>query len=859
MQRPVRVLAVLALASSVSACSCGGDDPEDADLAIELPGLSAPVMAYTDAEGVTHLKCETDDDCVAAEGYVHASQRFFQMDLRRRLARGRLSLLAGSVTVETDKEWRRIMTSRDGRPLEEVALEGADARTVAALEAYSRGVNAWLADAREERNGATLAIEYDFALIDKEGALTTEWEPLDSAACALPLVRELSDTSDFEIALGEVYATLAPEVARDLFGMTTPSPSTTLARTDRALGPSAPRVTRGAPPRGGAPSDGAAVRARLAPVRALLAEARGERGLERLGKVGSNNWVVGPSKAGGKALLANDPHLALSHPAIWYMVHLDAVSEGSGTLDIAGMSFAGLPGIILGQNADIAWGATTTYFDQSDIYVETMNGAGDAVVFDGEEVPVIAVDYEIGVSFDDPVPFPVKVVPHHGPILSEDEDAGTALSMRWTGHDISTDLNFLFALATATSVAEAKVALETVTTLSQNFVVIDRGGAIGWFPYNRLPKRPWASEALAPWLPLPGDGSAEWDGYYGLDELPQAEDPANGFVATANNDMTGALADGDPSNDDGPLQFFADPGFRHERIVQRLEERDDHDLASMQAIQADVHSLPGERITPTLLADAATVTLDADAELARAALAAWDFECPSGLADHDPDGEPAADAAARASAAGCAAFHVVMAKLRHLVFDDDTDAVDLPALDGALLNAFLAADRLSRAYWDDLSTDMVTETRADIVAAALSQAGAFLKDELGPTVDAWLWGRIHTIALRADLFDQAGVTDYNTADFARGGGAYVIDVGDPEDELHDEYAMSHGSSIRWTCEAAEAGVACAYELPGGQRHHPDSPWFDDLFAAWLDNTPTPMERDLEVLRAASLETIRFQN
>src|SRR5690606_12151442 len=217
-----------------------------------------------------------------------------------------------------------------------------------------------------------------------------------------------------------------------------------------------------------------------------------------------------------------------------------------------------------------------------------------------------------------------------------------------------------------------------VTTVGQNFVVIDRDGHIGWFPYNRLPTRPWASAELPPWLPLPGDGSAEWGEPIPYSELPQAMDPPAGFIATANNDMTGALADGDPTDDGYPfMQSFVDIGYRHQRIVDLLDATEQHDLASMQAIQADVRSLVGEAVAPEVVEALDGEELEPAGQAVVDALAAWDYQCPTGLAASDPDAPPAEDAAELASARGCAAFHVLWPHLRELTFGDELDAADV--------------------------------------------------------------------------------------------------------------------------------------------------------------------------------------
>lgn len=841
---PLALLSLAAPAGCGDDLSAAGDGGAGTDggpaQTIHIDGLDGPTQVYADQNGILHIQCTTDHDCFAAEGYFHAAHRFAQMDLRRRLGRGRLSELAGNVTLATDEQWRMMMLTRDGHSLAQQLLDAADPATRASLEAYSDGVNAWLADLAANRNGAELSQEYTFPLLDRT-AIQTPWEPIDSVGCILPLLAQLTDQSAEEIELGNVVAALGPDVAGDLFTEKPAVSSPVLAPATVARG----HVRRARHLRLRR-SIARSAAARMRAARHLLALAlalagRPHPSLER-GARGSNNWVVSPSHGGGMALLANDPHLPLSHPAIWYLVHLDAVTHGTGTVHAAGVSFPGLPGIVLGQNQDIAWGATTTYFDQVDVYVETLDPSGTGVMFEGQDVPFIQVQQTFQVSGRDPVQNTVLVVPHHGPVVAIDQDAGTALTVRWTGADATTDINLFTRLMTAGSVDEAKAALESSTTVGNNFVVADRAGHVGWFPYNRLPTRPWASAARPPWLPLPGDGSAEWGDYIPYADLPQAEDPAAGFLATANNDMTGALADGDPTNDgQDAIQRFVAPGFRHQRIVERLAAAAELDLSDMQSIQGDVLLGVGRATTPAILAAVSGATLDADAQAVALALTDWDDQCPTGLEGDDPDSPASTDATVLAEARGCAAFHAVWGRLSDLTFGDELAAagVQHTALDSALVLALTQPDALSQSYWDDVSTGAV-ETEADTVAAALSEAGALLRQKLGDDPNDWLWGRLHTVTLRADLFDAAGVSDFNSPTYARDGGLYTVNVGNPSNPEGGSFDMRAGASMRLACAAGSEAVTCTIELPGGERHLRDSPFYDNLLPGWLDNQPIPL-------------------
>ena len=823
---------------------------ETFDQTVSVPDLDGKVSAYFDNRGVLHAECSTDADCYAAQGYFHAAHRFFQMDLRRRLARGRLSELAGPILLDTDERSRTVLATKTGGRIEQSLWDNATPKTKAAIEAYTRGVNAWIDDLRNERNGAALSAEYDFSIIDKTNI--ANWDVLDSAACFVPLMDQLTNRAGSDLLAAEAVALLGADVAADLFGQQTPSASTILEQ---------PK-TKAAIPAKDARRAAQQQQATMSKFLSVIKDAK-RMGTKVSGsdEVGSNNWVVAPSLGNGKALLANDPHLALSNPSIWYMNHLDAKTNGEGNLHIAGASFVGLPGILFGQNENIAWGVTTTFFDQSDVYLETLNAAGTAVIFNGEEHPLINVDYEYKVSGAEPVTRRAQYVPHHGPVLSIDTDAGVAVSLRWAAQDATTDLNFLTEIWEASTTEEARVALLNVTSPGQNFVVIDTAGSIGWYPYNNVPSRPWR-ETIPAHLPLPGDGSAEWDGYLDYADLPQATNPPTGYIATANNDMTGAMLDGDPANESQlALQSHVADGYRHERIAQRIEARDDHDVESMQDIQADTHSLYGERVTALLTSDLDNaLILSADAAKLRDILKVWDYKCPSGFDNTDPANPVAStDAATIASSQGCAAFHVLWSRLRLATFQDELDdaGAELPLRHQAMALALLRPDDLSQTYWDDVSTVLV-ETKADIVVAAAEAAATFLVAELGSDESNWRWGALHTLTLRADLFDGAAVPDFNSDAFINDGALSTVDVASPINDIRNNYAHSAGASTRLTCSADASGVACNHELPGGQRHHRSSNFYLSLLEKYLANEPSALGFSIVDARASAAESVRVE-
>lgn len=826
----------------------GGDGGEGGGVVpdgLSIPGMDGPVTVRFDARSQLNVDCTTDADCFAVQGYYHASHRFIQMDIRRRFVRGTLSEMVGVATLDTDKENRFRIAGRSGERVEERMWAQASPETREAVEAYTRGVNAWLYDYRNGRNGAVLNDEYEFALINKDAI--TDWTPEDSAACILALIQQLTDHSGIEIGAGASFAAYDPALAADFFGLV-PATSATVLPTSKA-----------GPQRAFEPWQLDSIHARMLQAQSLFAQVpQDPQAREKLSAGGSNNWVVGPQRsADGRALLANDPHLALSNAAIWYLVNLDAKTNGTGDIHIAGASFAGLPGVVLGQNEDIAWGATTTYFDMADVYIETLSADGTGVIFNGETVPFVEQVHTFKVDKADDVNETRLYVPHHGPVVAIDREAGTAMTIKWTGQDASTDLNFIQAINRASSVDGAKAAIgATVTTVGQNFVFIDREGGFGWFPYNTIPNRPWASAELPSWLPLPGDGSAEWEGYLPADQVPQAQNPATGYIATANNDMTGALRDGDPTNDGLPmLQHYVANGFRQAQVQARIEAEATHTVESMQSIQSDVYSLMGAQVVPAMLALVAEAELTDDAQKVAGALAAWDFQCSTGLAGTDPEGEKGGDAAA---SIGCTAFHATWPNLVRAAFLDDL----VPELGGApepsaLVRLLLRPEGLQYAgdYWDDRSTEDVVETAQMQMAKALDDAGIYLAEEMGADVDDWRWGRVHTLTLRADLFDAAGVESFNSEAVANDGGLFTVDVANPRGIYQNNFSHSAGASMRFACGAGADGVDCTIELPGGQRLFRDSPNYLDYFENWLTNTPVPLLFKADDVSAAATETL----
>jgi penicillin amidase len=843
---------------------------------VHIGGLTAPVRAVYDEFGFLHINAKTDEDAFATLAYFHAANRFFFMDFLRNAIRGTLGKMINAPgMVDRDVVSRTFFATPQGDPLPEKLVSQMDPATKAAVDAYTRGVNAWLADMRASRNGATLTPEYAIASKD-----IRDWEPADSMAVALFSLNDLSNNAQAEITLGQVAqkaAALAPtkpavaKALQDLYldfrptfdAFTVPAASTRSARLDRK--------TKKPNARSAAQES----------VLALAGERLGTLPKTAGGETGSNNWVIAGNRTRtGRPMLANDPHLALTNPSIWFPVEIDGKTGGTGTYHAAGGSFPGLPTIQTGHNESIAWGVTVAYWDLSDVYLEQLNG-GTNVMFNGKPVPIVTKNVDL-VDQGKTVTKTLAWVPHHGPIVSLNLVANTAVSIRWRGHDGSTDPQAFVALGRANSIEEAKAALGAVTTANQNFVIADKQGRIGYFPYSKVPIRAWAAPApgSSPYFPLPGDGTREWGPPVALTDIPQLQDPPAGFIATANADITGAFKNGDPltpAPGNKPIQTTARAdGTREQRILEVLGANGTaNTIDSMRALQGDTKSLIAQTIVPRLTQAAAAkpeggFTMDAQTSAVVAALQAYQaggtYTCPSGIDGPDPKTSPKSTAADQVrDSVGCTAFHTALYALFDAAFGDELSdpavalgsPLDIPNQTVPVLMRSLRNDTYdpkAETFWlDEKVTDHAT-TRTEILQRALTKAGTVLAS-LGGT-DDWRWGKVHTLTLRSPL-SQPALRTFDSATYATPGGLFTVNVANPAAANIDkvsattplDFSHTNGPSIRTLIEVGTDTPHMKIELPGGEDLHRDSPFYNNMVPRWITNTPVDFAFGADAVKA----------
>jgi len=872
-----------ALAVALTAASCASNN---ADVQGGT-GLSALVEVSYDQAGIPHVDAQTENDAAYALGYLQARDRFSQMDLFRRLARGRLSELIGPLGRDNDVLFRTLFTARTEEPAShsrriEVGIAAALRPEIRALGLRFRdGVNRWLEDLRNGRNGAALPGLYrDLGFAAQDLA---PWELEDSLAVGRLQAWLLSGSLDEDILAGELLSSGGPaDLLADLTrhaqafpSQTLPPPASAPMREGMVAAPTAP------------PPQLAAARRSLASARQLLARVwnpvvRGER-------AGSNNWALRPSRsATGNTLVANDPHLSLSNPANFHLGHVLLPDRS-----VAGVFFPGTPVVVIGTNDKVAWGDTVVGYDVTDVYVEKLVVAG-GVATGVRYAPAAggAVDFltlnepwkvrQQGVVVDGD-PIVVKLVPHHGPVVpgSEDLAGGTALTVRWTGQEVSQEVEAFWLLNRARSVDDAFAAVARFAVGAQNFVFGDVDGHVGYSPHARVPIRAGGDKAVLraspPWLPMPGDaGTHEWTGDVPDAELPQARDPAAGYVATANNDIDGSLAGNDPLSGTHYWYAYTDVGFRQGRIQQVLTGSAAHTQDGMTALQADDYSLLAALTVPAVLGatGAVGVALSPDEQAARALLSLWAdaasadrFRTPTGLSGTDPAGPAAASAHASQAAA---LFHVFYRKFLERVLSDDLAAVslrgapmrvaDLPNEQHAklfvpLVNGDGAALRTGLSLCNDVGPAPASHGCAEQVVAAFRDAVAFLRGKQGAPAD-WRWGRIHRVRF-APLLERLPLPSLPTlGPYAKDGGLWTVDVANFS-PWSDTFTQGSGPNVRFSAELTRAGPRWRAVIPGGQVYRAGDVHDGDQVAAWLANAKGERPFTRQEVAAAAVQRFLF--
>jgi len=797
-----------------------------------------------DKWGIAHVRANNEYDLFFAVGYAQAQDRLFQMDLYRKMISGRLAEVFGNrkvnislqlepVTMLTRDKIYRIIGFRYLGEVGEAMLKEKTPHTYMLMQAFCDGVNAFIED-----SGDKLPLE--FKMLDYR---PEPWRPAHIVALGRFVGWSLASNMEIEITrwalankFGEQFAwEVLPRYRKPVPGIPTILPRDVVDY--RKLEPvrksghvSASKVIPASPEA-------------LAALGEILAADRRYRQAAPFGYA-SNNWIVsGELTRSGKPILANDPHLTHMMPPIFWQVHI----QGAG-YDVFGVTFPGMPFVVLGHNRHVAWGLTTTRADVQDIYVEKFDSSGDKYLYKNEWKPitvrreVMRVRQGLRGKVRQAGVMEVKMT-RHGPIINDFSPEVLAdappMALRWVGYDFSTDqdvtrlafesstldefmkkfrkmntgpisneADVILRMMKAESVEDFKEAVKIHGVPNQNWVAVDDRGDIGYVAGGRIPVRAAGDGTM----PVPGwSGEYEWSGFVPPEHMPQVFNPDRGYVATANNEVV------PPGDYPYVFSFSYVPGWRAMRIEQLLKEKirkeEKFTVYDMARIQNDTKMLAAAHQVPVLLdaldeMDGMTIREKAAADM----LKQWNY-----FADYN---SPAP-----------AIYSEWLSRMMHLTFEDDMGEKMFRLYTGTKLTMGVLEYMIHHdsPYFDDKKTEE-PETRDDIMRRAFREAVANLTEKLGEKMDKWSWGELHTVEFSHPLgvgplarhlnygplphhggHGTVRAASHKIDDFRTVGGPclrHVVDMGDVDDSL---WIIDGGESGQWKSPHYKDGARFWYK------------------------------------------------
>lgn len=747
--------------------------PEDClaqlDGEVRLAGIDGPITIVRDRWGTPHIRAGSVHDAFFAQGFCFGQDRLWQLELYRHMAHGRAASLLNKGLLKLDIQNRRLGYGRLASA--EWEQQSPEARTV--LQAYANGINAAI---------ATQPRPYEFIQL---GHSMAPWTPVDSLA-VIKMVNSGNQWAS-KLKFGQIASKLG-------------------ARAVQALVPSVPVGTALITP------SGARWTGEPHPFKDDILSAMGQPDGPQNSGGGSNCWVIhGTRTENGWPLVAGDPHLALTVPAQWYLVHMECPE-----FTVAGPCNPCYPGpVFYGHNTRVAWTMTHAQGDRWDVYRERIRQgpAGPEAQFEDAWEPLVRIDESFEVRDGLPVAEAVWLT-RHGPVIFGDPQADAeVLAARWGLADAAHDMDAMLAMLRASNIDEARAAIRRYDSVSGNYCFADIAGRIGYQYSGRIPSRPaWL-------LPVPGwDGRYEWSGDVPKDELPLGENPDNGFFVTANNRTT---------TPDYPhyLSYMA-TRFRADRLRELLQPLERATPADCRRLQADLTSIHARDMAAWL-----TRSLAQDPAAARlqGMLAGWDGHMP-----------PASGAA--------------------LVFDFACDALAERTVRAYFAPAYNVPEftvmEQRRVLYDQMADNdplmLVLDASWDEAAhAALAVAAARIEERFGPDPARWHWSDVHVISWRHNLGrDDRFAAILNAGDVPVGG------HGDTPFNTMTEHgaASTHGVSYRQIIDLADVN-AMQVCLPPGNSGQPGSRHYADQLQAWADVEYHPLHVDWADIEADAEATL----
>jgi penicillin amidase len=809
LSRLLAVLVVLLIGSAALAYWFATRSLPSYDGVFDVARLPSEVEIVRDTSNVPHVFADTEPAVMFGLGFAHAQDRLWQMTVLRRTAQGRLSEVFGSRTVRTDALLRRL--DLYGAAVQSV--KALDPTTLAALDAYAAGVNAWIAEVNEGARGRGAP---EFFLFSNAIA---PWQPADSVAIVKLMALQLNSHAATEVLRARLSLELPDDRVSDIMP-DVPGPGTAALPDYASLFPDAPRhaARTPEPPSGLHP---------VPPPR--LAGA-------------SNAWAAGPSRsATGGTLLANDPHLMFTAPSIWYLARLELPSGG-----VIGGTIPGVPLVLIGRSADLGWGITSSYLDDTDLYIERLNPDRTTEVLtpDGWSEMTSRTSI-IRVADSEPLELTLRWT-ENGPVLSSDDfdvgevtPPGHVASIAWTAlsHE-DTTLDAGLALMRAGSVEEGLVAADDFVAPSQNLMLVDRE-SIAMRMIGALPRRAarHQSQGRMPsqgWLP-----ENRWQGLMAPGANPTFVDPEGGILGNTNNKVI-----------DRPfplhLSYHWGDTQRIERWRRLMQNREVHTRESFIEAQLDTVSFTARSLLPLIARNlwytgqtTPEGTMERRRKEALDLLAEWNGE----MSEHLP--EPLIYAA------------WLRALQDRLIRDDISSLADEITHPEPLFLERVFRNVDGAARWCDVIQSAPVETCEDVARLALDDALVEIDETLGGTLDGLRWGDVHEATHDHPVLGDLPVLRWlvNIRQSTSGGDNTLL-RGMTSGRGANPFLNVHGAGYRGVYDLADPDSS-VFIISTGQSGHPLSRYYDDLGELWRRGEYVPMTLDEDLARAGAVGVTRL--
>jgi penicillin amidase len=751
---------------------------------LRLAGLEKPVNVTLEADGTSHIVAQTDHDLFLATGYLHARFRLFQMDLLRRQGEGRLSEVVGKAALDSDRFELQLGLLRTAQ----AEWAAASSRSRNAGIAYAQGVNDRISEAETDHQLPAM-----FALL---GYQPKPWTPVDSLIVKGDMTQTLNFT-DTPLVMALLEKSLGADLTSRWFTTLPPNP-----QSPYDPGPYPPAVAPAPIATVSQVTDSEAVAAadayqRLASLPAGLVATGGD----------SNNWAVAGSRsASGGALMAGDPHLHLTLPAIWYQLSWDSPSY-----HVSGVSIPGTPAILIGHNQHISWSLTDAQNQQTFFYLEHEDSAHPGqYLWKGAWKSYSTVTYDIPVLGGPTDHLTVKLSVH-GPVITE---RGQTTSVWWAGNIPSQDLDVLLGIDQASNYQQFRDALRGWYSPTHNFVYADDQGNIGLISAGYYPQ----VAAGQPWLPMPGTGEDDVVGTIPFDSIPQVYNPPGGIIWSANQRQV----TGDYPYYIGTASNFFDPGYRANEIHRVLSQGGKLNAADMMALQTDTRDYLASEIVPVLLQ---AIPSSPEKDL----LANWDYR----MEINSP-----------AATIWLTFWQSYLAATFDSYWHSRGVTVARSELNDALgqdLEAWTLGDPNNPAF----KYGFTSNSASDVMRLAFTSTVSTLTKQLGSDPNTWTWGKVHQRVIE----NLAQVKGLNYGPRPDGGDAYTP-LAAPD------FPSSHGPSWRMVVDWGAGTFQAIY--PGGQSENPASTWYSDRVDAWFNGKYAAMLTADAASKAGGAKTWNLQ-